>query len=60
MNKKQKFPDTCKYERNVELNRPASSGGEGKNIKCVSCLWPPLEATLSVLKLSLFFVKKMS
>jgi hypothetical protein len=41
-------------KQNVEVDSPASSGGQGKYMKCDSFTWPPLEATLSILNFSLF------
>jgi len=34
----------CKQEVNIDNSGPASSGGQGKYVKCVSFPWPPLEA----------------
>jgi hypothetical protein len=40
--------------QNVEIDSSASSGGQGKCMKCVSFSCPRIEAALSVLKVSLF------
>jgi hypothetical protein len=48
VNKKQK----------VEIDSPASSGGQGKYMKYVSFPWLPREAALSVLNFGLFFLLK--
>jgi hypothetical protein len=41
-------------KQNVEIDSAASSGGKGKYMKYVSFPWPPLEAALSILNVSLF------
>jgi hypothetical protein len=49
LNRKHNHSGTCKLETNFEMEIPASSGGEGKNMKYIRFLWPLLEAALSLL-----------
>ena len=50
-------------KQNVEIDSPASSGGQGKDLKYVRFSWPPLEAALSILTLAFMqennFYKKL-
>ena len=45
-------------KQNVEINNSASSIGQEKYMKYVSCPWPPLEATLSIFNITVFAKKK--
>ena len=43
-------------KNNFELDSAASSGGQGKYMKYVSCPWRLLEAALSIFNVSLFLI----
>lgn len=47
-NKTKSFLLRVHKKQRVEIDRPASSGDQAKDIY-VSCPWPPLEATLPIL-----------
>jgi hypothetical protein len=38
-------------ERKLSINSPVLSGGQGKYVKYVNILWPPLEAAKSIFNL---------
>jgi hypothetical protein len=48
------FRDFANSPKNVEIDSPASRGGQGKYMKYVSLSWPPLEAALLIFNGSLF------
>ena len=41
--------------QNVEIDSRASSGGQGKFMKYVIFLWPPIETEISVLNIRLSY-----
>jgi hypothetical protein len=51
-------------ERNVDIDSPTSSVGQGKHMKCINVSWPPLVAALSILTFDFFvenvFVEKLT
>jgi hypothetical protein len=44
-------------KQNVEIDSPASSGGQEKYVKYASVPWPPLEAALPIFNVSFFLLK---
>jgi hypothetical protein len=58
--RKNSFLPPLNKKQNVEIDSPASSGGQGKYMKYVSISWPPLEAALSIFNFSFFVTKEIA
>ena len=54
---KKRFLNKFKQEQNVEIDSPASSGGQSKYMKYVSFAWPTVEAAMSIFTLD-FLLKR--